>query len=813
VDKRSIFIFLNLNINNISIMKSNRIVDFLDVYKRYSGEGSPELEISLHNVDRGLFLEMLQKFNIHTDFTNKKTELMIDFIYDTINDCVIDKANQTKYIISVKFDTNAKSIGKHYYKKSRIAYPISEYDILNYNIKLSEELDIPEFKSMADPLTRFKARSSYNYGDWRIDLTIIKQASFETIKNSLKKLCTIYFKDRNLEFEIEHIGDRSKIKVANLDITQKIWSIVSPEYLNKIQYQKTAYKIAKHIYTNTDLIKSVRKSDNVVKKLANQVVTLTKQYYYNNIYPPEGYYLAPKIDGYFIFGMIEGNKMSLIGNKYNEFTTEGEFSLCIFCGEYVESLSRLYVVDCLFYDGTPLNTLPFSERVTYLKKMVKIINMFVPFADIQTYYKINMNSFGDLVEKIYNMPRDFEIDGLIMVEPTENYLKTKNYKWKPASQNTIDFLAVKLPQKYIGIYPFVKKEGYNLYVLMNGINISLYHRIKKTQLNIYTELINSLKIQTNRDYFPTHFSSTINENSYLYYHKSSSPDVHGKIIELGYDGLSKMWVFNRVREDRALSDSYFGNDFKVAELNYINNIDIFDLKDLYLKTEAYLDTSFGNIGRIRKTAINKIFDQYLSKSNQIIDINPRTLLAVPDIIYIENDPKIVSNIVTTKYKNVSGKSKIVYTNLKNDILTFETKADSVVCLSEFHNYCDSVDNLNKILQFVANNLKVTGLFIAIVIEGVKVFELLNSKQYYTDGNMTLEKLYKSSSFTGINQPIKICIEDICKTENIANIKKITSEANKNKLKLLEEHDLSSFVDSNEPFISLYKVLIFSRKNS
>jgi hypothetical protein len=141
----------------------------------------------------------------------------------------------------------------------------------------------------------------------------------------------------------------------------------------------------------------------------------------------------------------------------------------------------LYIFDVMMINDDNVSKSGFSTRSKHLDDAAKLVNSFVSKGDhkarAKNYIRLDENKLEEGFREIYEDEYPYVIDGLIITEPDEPYFTTKNYKWKPYERNTIDFLAVKCPQKLLGIKPYEVKSGNDLYLLFVGINHQMREKL------------------------------------------------------------------------------------------------------------------------------------------------------------------------------------------------------------------------------------------------------------------------------------------------------------------------------------------------
>jgi hypothetical protein len=821
-------------------MDSQKLQGLLQDYKTHSKAGSVELEIGISNVTRETFANVFEKVRDSSKLVG--IELMFDFIYDKPG---MDTNNLAKSIKSIRFNLNCEKVESVFYDKKRLTAPviISSGAVVPYVVRLSSETTINDFVSLSNPLVRVKVRASFEFGTWRIDMTQVKTADFTAIKKIADELKRKLFKGRNVtnfldidpsevdayEIEIEHVdtSEIGRMRVEDLDIVGKLWGLVDGKYIDDLKYQAAIYRIAQHIISSKSKQETFLNPENRIKKLANSVVSLTKRSY-AEINPPEGFYIAPKLDGTHIMGLVESTTCIVLGEKYREFVNPDKVcALSIFDGEYVSKNNTLYIFDVMRFDGRELHTEPFTTRFEYLPEIVRLVGEMVgkdknaPLVEMQAYSRISGGNLRDLVTGILEESRNFDIDGIIFTEPSENYQNTRNFKYKELKHNTIDFLAIQLPEKYINVYPYVARPGKTIHVLFCGISGQMFKSLGLIQLGIYKELIKSKKSgegekkgwarDAQRDYFATHFVASSNPHAYIYYHDSKAEPVDGHIIELAMDVTKMDWVFNRIRTDRVADGGYFGNDFRIAELTYINYVDIFEVSDLWAISLNPEPMEYKSVVDFRASALRTAVNNYASGT--MVVVCPRGMAEIPTkvsaIIYVDSDPRTIANIIAGKYASEQT------ANVSAFVRNYGPGAISAVgniltCINGFDSFCDSFDHLAAFMAGARENVQSGGFLVLSFIDGAKIFTGTVGDlgdRFKVDCNA------KATKFTGIAQTATIVDGGEPHTINLVSVEKVTEVAKLNGFKLIENKQLTDY-GSKKPFsedagfIDLFRVLIF-----
>ncbi len=279
-------------------------------------------------------------------------------------------------------------------------------------------------------------------------------------------------------------------------------------------------------------------------------------------------------------------------------------------GEPPESGARgamtFYAFDVLVVAGENLVEAAFEARLEAMPVALSLLQgaagSEIAFA-AKTYVHLGATpqAIHDAVRELTQREQPYETDGLILVEPGKPYRDTVTRKWKPIEHMTIDFLARRAPRSVIaaGKAPFTDKPGHKLYFLFVGITPEDFNALGLQHCPGYQDLFGGGR-QTRDDrwntgsYFPIQFSPSDAPHAYLYQHPDGSTfgDIDQQVVEArcrgGCDAAGSAllvdWELVRTREDRRrelLARRYFGNNFRIAELTWINYLSVFRLEELW----------------------------------------------------------------------------------------------------------------------------------------------------------------------------------------------------------------------------------------
>ena len=789
-----------------------------------SGENI-ELELRFKDTTRDAFESIYNAVKVNLAFTNPTLECSVNVISENVYERNIGgKTDDTQYIRKLVFK-DGNVIADNYSSKLRLTRPVQINDYIKYSVGLSKEAAIRKFPTSTNALLRFKIRVSFELQDgavpqWRLDLTAVKHGNLTEMGNSLKTIKQDLFvpamTTENLldklnydiidqyEVEIEYIGKPSILTVENLTVAKQIFAMINPGYMSEIVYQDEIYHVAEYI-VNQSLLPQFKNPTHRLKQLSNQVIALSKNTYYSDVYPAKGYFLTEKADGQRAIVSVNGNRCRvLLSDKMIELTgapgvekfVPGEVTICdaelvynrtLIKGDPADTAFTLHLFDCMVHRDENVSRSGFKTRFTHLQASADIINKYNTCVSKRFVVLGGEKEFRD----VYTREYPYVIDGLIITEPDEPYMATKNYKWKQYDHTTIDFLAMKCPQKLLGIKPYLKKEGTDLYILYVGIN----HTVREKLGLGFLPSSGSMFPDAGPNYYPIQFSPSANPLAYLFYH---SENIGGQIVELARNRENTEWIFHRVRTDRKLEKNYFGNDFRIAELTYLNYIDPFEFNDLFMGASSYFTKTATDIytapNKFKRFVISNLLKDNLSHAHWVIDeaagrggdLHRYHEIGVENALFIDVDPTAIAELIRRKFEfsaikkrnmrnwikgaddtNVDAPGTVVtgydrvhdieyekliikdtknltvhtlvadlktpYGTIINSTAQFGLNpglVDGIVCNFAIHYMCDGIENLRNLLLFNSKMLRVGGLFIITVMSGKKVFELLRE---YTRG--------------------------------------------------------------------------------
>lgn len=882
-------------------MSKNNLDEIVSRYKKElvnKYDANPELEIRFRNVD-------YHNFTIIYNYLLENTDRSKAYVSQIVSSLMKQKSGmnqlQTTNIREIHFK-DGESIKKMFNSKTPLLIPYRDVNQfgLSYIVSLSlERNNVMEFISDESAIIRIKNRVSFfiteNNIEWRIDMSVVRQILGSTAA-SLKKIVTQMFKTHTItidnlltifnedktsqkiyKYEIEaELVNNDQVKSSDIvDIARKILFIADPEYLSEITLQSKIYDIAKVIIKAPGYLQQFQNNLGL-KQLLPKVTALTR-YDYRNIYPLQNYYITDKADGIRAIGMCEGNKGFIVSDVLRTYEISTELKLTIVDAELVEE--KLYIFDAIIVDGIDVSQLTFEQRWLMLDKAAKELQKVGIHAEVKPYIHISDPELEKHIKSIYHRKRPYEIDGLIFVKPGDTYVATKSYKWKKIEDNTIDFLVKKAPKNILGQKPYITREKYTIYFLFVGINNDLFQALGLHSCAGYNDIFDDSKLSTNGTYFPIQFSPSNAPLAYIYYHPDSSIlDIENNVVEFrcvkncsATDGPLIEWQPIRIRKDRQKdleSKTYYGNDYKVAEITWINYMDPFPLEQLWLNvsTDDYFAGNKTGMYHAQTSVLSFLKTERImsySHYNWIIDIGSgkgqdlgRYFGAkIKNLIAIDSDKASLSELVRRKFTFAQDKTKkhsstnvyVILADMTIDYTLILPKIydiipipvnhiDAIICNLSIHYYIYTPELLTNYIKFVSNLIRPNGQLVITCFFGEAIFKLLTD----LDENQTwtiyehevvkysIRKMYSSKKLEQMGQKIGVVLpfsNGEYYEEYIVNTSHLASELKKYGFTLLSKTSVSDIISDfalknpsvassltkdDITYLSLYGELVFQK---
>jgi hypothetical protein len=739
-------------------------------------------------------------------------------------------SDRASLIRQVVFENGSK-VRDSYYRKWALmpAYQVRG-SALAYVVALSAEEPLEHaFSSDANAIIRIKCRVSFQCSEhpqWRVDFTITRTITGSDARSALANIVKTMFPpgkkvspstllevlsldDANsemrslygYEIEIEHVPtsepkSRDAVRPGQLtELAAIVLGHSSESYFREAAYQAEVYHIATFTVTELGLLRNFEHEWGL-KRLVPSVTALTRADY-KGMYPPTGYFLLDKADGIRAVASVRKGKLLVLADNLLEYAGSSSELPTIVDGELVRTDDGkppvFYAFDVVLLRGENYAETGYEVRASQLAAATELLRSYGLDARPKTVIRLTASSPETLKAQFQDpefSPRPYETDGRILVEPGKPYSSTVSYKWKSSEDTTIDFLARKPSAKTLGKLPYSALPGHELYFLFVGINPDLFSALGLELVPGYRDIFGTKHREQGRGaYFPVQFAPSDSPHAYVYQHPKQHPggdrfwteNLEGKIVELRCTGdcaaagnnTLPAWELVRLREDRARelnTGTYFGNDFRTAELTWLNYIDPFTEPQLWEGPSlGYFATPKSAMYRAQ-TAFTSAVKSYritnsLAKLPWVVDLASgkgqdlgRYLEAgIGKILFMELDRSAISELIRRKYTYAYTKGRrgrvatvtpppsartAVYALQADLSLPFEinskrahavsgfptTGADAVVCNLALHYFAESVASLRNFAQLCRGIVRVGGTVVLTIMHGGRVHALLRKNK-------------------------------------------------------------------------------------
>jgi SAM-dependent methyltransferase len=574
--------------NQLELLKNNDTNEMEISF--YKAEGS-FTEFEFHN-----FTNVCRSFNCKESIDNEYLEITGDNNILHIEGI----ANIMKYCTTDTFDNK-----KTKWNKIQIlnANNIDGLFDVNFSVKIKNVTEIVAPDNWEDMRKTFRLLKNIRYisnKDKNIEYiaSLLKTTDddFYTLKQS-----NILKNPQNYTFSLKFKNKEYKDNEIIENIIFMLQAItMSTSLLTKIQQQEVLDSYYKLVKNDIEITPYNKKSGDI-PLLAPKPITLER----TNLIDPKQYGAVSVLSGYTVTEKADGErillyvnnsgKAYLINNTYKIEDTgivvsqagynsliDGEFILCNKRKD--DSKKHLYAAFDMYYlGGKKLTSMPLigtESRYNYLQQFEKLLSLKQANVDfIVKQHKHSVNILQDCKDILTNSKLyPYDIDGLIFtpaklavysyytnnpVKITDNVKWDRVFKWKPDSQNTIDFLSV--------INKTITKNGFKykeikLYV---GYNASQWEDIdinKGLKLR-YDKEFSKQNRPSQNSYVPTLFRPTIYYAAgleYAHIKQNSKGEIRAEngdkiennsIVEFRYINdinipVNERWVPIRVREDK-----------------------------------------------------------------------------------------------------------------------------------------------------------------------------------------------------------------------------------------------------------------------
>jgi hypothetical protein len=577
---------------------------------------------------------------------------------------------------------------------------------------------------------------------------------------------------------------------ANIISTDSIISTNSSD-----TYQQKIYEIAKLIKMKNIVEKF--KTEFGFKKLVNPVKEMTRNDYYNKIMPYLSYYyVTDKFDGFRSYFVIENGVCYLINkeityldkNLFKDFISKlgiRNNTMNVFDVELMEldGQNLIAVFDCFVFNSKNMVYDYFEERYNLIRKYEAD-----PKSNILVKKMIRMTDDMERNKKeIDAMTKEtlkrFHTDGLIFTSTYPVYemgdrkisnphykpnklMSFECWKWKPMDFMTIDFF-IKLSNvtgkqtadKAIKLFCGIRRE------VMEGFNMHVK----------YTELFHNDPCDAlSKDYLPIQFEPSNNPNIHndvitkeelVKAGIDPNIDLDRRIGEFKYDINKKKFVIIKVREDRDVEVNrctYYGNDYKFAELVWQNYTNPLHYEDLFKKPEnnyfqadnnpIYVGLRKFNLAIKHKLyeEVRNLLNEELVTSNQCLDLaagRGQDMYQIASLnfdlgVFVDYDLNALTEMterrhaafkqfhkmrLLTQQMNLNDDYKINVEKLNNLISNEETKNFSLIsCQFALHYFLESKKSLINLINFIKTFIDDSGYFFCTFFDGSKILDMMSS---------------------------------------------------------------------------------------
>lgn len=681
-----------------------------------------ELEFRIRDMTKEMFLAALEKSQIDND---ANIEFSINSI-ENIGNAAKKETKAPSKIRSMIFAAGT-STSPPVKTSDKIVIKTRLYsrfiDGATINIS-SEKEDVSGNKSISSADFRVKIRASFPIKDigFRLDLTVVISGgnNFASLLAGIRDKYFIVKKGRTIEDIISDLNQDSVLS-SHLSYECELEYVDKSENLTIDRMTSALSHIRNFISTknrdgNPSLTNDLKDQNNIIplahlaalighsagaidsfktgrfsfKQLCNNAITLDKRSFRETIWPrlTKDFYLTDKADGVRTLLYLRRNSKNVI--KISSFGEE-EFNandeplsteeVLLDCEEVG---GKFYCFDLIVFSKANISSkTPFTVRVGEISAASDYIGKYLPSKYgifCKKYTKLTDENLEREIRSVYEAAgRDYEIDGLIFVDAGENnYLSTKNWKWKPWQNSTIDFLAKEVPESIRNTAPFIHVEGFKCYLLF--VTISEKDRVDYGL--IMPPFYKNMKFDKSGGITPINFQCTYNPYAYIYYHPIKGENIDGKIVELRLksfifekyeiawekskvggksidelkgilddadnaysaedddlfapltningDGLEVKappiieWELVKIRDDRAKEKGYFGNYYTIAIATFTNYIAEFSLEQLWNPSSGYFqrtaETIYKAANGYKRFVINNLFKKYLTGGRILLDL-------------------------------------------------------------------------------------------------------------------------------------------------------------------------------------------------
>ncbi len=768
----------------------------------------------------------------------------------------INFVNNQRYIASLPYIDNKKQ-PLNFYKKIAIlndvffVMPTAGANRIKLAANVEEPVDTIDIKNV--PEARIKIRFSADISpQWRLDITLSKFipnliVNTEALKAAREKLITARTVENfdvtapwsevdQIEYELEYIGaiddlSQESIKTAIGLARIHVFDDDNSAGDGSSLYQEKIYEIAKLVRPK---VAHKFKRDFGMKQLSNQVQELNKNIFVQNVLPHvDDYYITPKLDGKRTLIYAAEGKIYAINDTITELSIDNKEvleSIYVFDTEFYNS--SYYIFDVLVWDRHVITEDIFKNRIVHFAEARKRFDGVIKikaFKPLNDSFKEQIANMIDASEKIY------EIDGIILTPMKEKYNEMIVYKYKPPEKLTIDFLIKRCPQKLLGLKPFEKRENKTLYLLFCGISLDVFKKFRMELTSRYEDIFPNINKMHLPQYFPIQFEPSERKYNFLYYADaatdSGAANISDTVGEFTYDTKMDEWKLLRIREDRDVEvkrGNYFGNNFKIAEIIWMNIIDPLIIPQMDAKgyfeqhdNEAFRPVRSYN-SFVKSTMLKNVSDEKSSKwvidlaCGKGQDLFRYATQEIENVLFIDNDIVALQELIDRKYgllNDRTGTYSPMNVLVKRLDLTQPyaevTRAIEesyfglpkcgvgiIVCNFALHYFLSTKRTAKNIFTLISRNLAIGGSFIFTCFSGKAILQRLNGKVEWKKGQYHIKTATPLLTMQPYGQEIEVLLPfsgGKFYTEYLVNIESIKEDMQGLHMHMEFERDFASFL--------------------
>lgn len=728
------------------------------------------------------------------------------------------------------------------------------------------ELSTDEFSISQANLARIRLRYTIVIDSWQLDITILRNiidfnnpVKIKTLKNEmLYPLNNKKFADEApwelsdlIEFELEYIDKNTPFSVEKLTIIDEVLSGTSAETsvtpsnainASSLTYQSAIYQVAKWLRPGDS--DSFQEKDGM-KQLSNQVIELDKNMFLKDLLKKiTEYYITDKVDGIRTIMYVNNKTCHAISDKLQSFEIDGKASdnVYILDGETYRD-GTFYIFDVMIYDNTDISHKPFSERLSYFDKASKLHSTFAT-----KEFVLLTDKFQEQIAKFKKRSVSYETDGIVLTPESGEYRTMQVYKYKPVEKMSVDFLIKKCPNKLLGVAPYMPQTNKTLYLLFCGINSRVMRKFAMKPIRYYSDLFPHIDNRNFPNYMPIQFQPS--DFPFAYLHWSSDNNLDNKVGEFVcsqcIEGKVDMedlnfWKLLHIREDRTVEverGTYFGNNYRIAELMWMSYKDPLVIEDLDLKSQDdnYFqehDNQLQKASRNFNSYVKFVLFSRFKNSEWIIDIASGkgqdlfryNQVECKNVAFLEIDKVALSELINRKHDLGRGDGKkqnnsftpmnvlIQQLDMNNDYHTNITileniglkkeSIDVIVCQFAFHYFLATKKNFVNVAQFIKHYLKPGGRFIFTAFDGRDILKILKenngewTKKVNDEIQYSIKSEYEEQFLEDFGQQIGVLLpfsKNKYYSEYLVNLLSIEREFIKLGFTLESDQSFSEFFD-------------------